>query len=226
MCSGVRGLALRGLGGRGACADAAGGGGLWVPWVGAEDEALDAGEVGEEAEADEAVLGGDVCDGLCLVVADFEGDAAAGVEVGGGGGEEAADDVHAIGAAIEGGDGVAPDFAREAGDLGAGDVGEVGDDEVEPGGDFFKKVAAGELDVAEAEAGGIEPGEIEGVFGDVGELGAGVFPGGGEGEADAAGTGGDVEEGGGPREVGGGDLAEEPIDEVFGLGTGYEGAVV
>lgn len=50
----------------------------------AEDEALDAGEVGEEADTGETVLAGNVGDALPLIMPDLEGDAAAWEEVSGG----------------------------------------------------------------------------------------------------------------------------------------------
>ena len=57
-------------------------------------------------------------------------------------GEEAFDNAEAVGATVEGENRVAFDFGTEGLDFGARDVGEVGDDEIEGAGDFFKEIAA------------------------------------------------------------------------------------
>ena len=135
--------------------------------------------------------------------------------------QEALDDAEAVGAAVEGEDGVAFDFGAEGGDFGAGDVGEIGDDDIEIAGDLFEEVAAQEFDVG-AEARGIEAREIEGVFADVGENDFAERPGFGQAEANAAGTGGHVEHAGGC----GGRFLEHEFHQRFGFGAWDQGAVV
>ncbi|MEI6339878.1 MAG: hypothetical protein WCQ57_15070, partial [Verrucomicrobiota bacterium] len=78
-----------------------------------------------------AVLGQDFRDARSLIVADFQREGAAGREASGAPGDESLDDCQSVRAAIEGGEWVQPDFALEGREIAAGDVGEIGDDEVE-----------------------------------------------------------------------------------------------
>ena len=75
-------------------------------------------------------------------MADFEGDESVWIEVRQGIVEKAFDDAEAVGATVEGENGVAFDFGAEALDFGAGYVGKVGNDEIEGAGDFFEEIAA------------------------------------------------------------------------------------
>ena len=132
-----------------------------------------------------------------MVGADLEEEGAAGGEARGGFGDEAADEVESLGAAVERGGGIVADFGGEGCDFPAGDVGEVGEDEVELGVVGWKEVGLVEADaVGELVAGGVIGGEGESVGREVGGVdgGGGEFE--GEGEGDDAGAGADVEEGG------------------------------
>jgi hypothetical protein len=192
-------------------------------WILGKDESINAGEIRPDFDVLPVMGLEDFGDDGGLVLAEFEDELGVWVEEGEAGVDEAADDVEAVWAAVEGEEGIAADFAAEGGDFGTGDVGEVGDDEVEGAGDFFEEVAADEAGVGEREAGGVEAGEVESVFGDVSEddFGAGFGPGVGEIEANAAAAAGHVEDtGGGCGTVG------EFFAEVFGFGSGDEGAVV
>lgn len=182
---------------------------------------MDAREVRQRVSVRIAKLCGAGGDWRALIVAEFEGDEGTRVEMRQRVGEEAFDDAESVGAAVERDDGIAFDFGAEGLDLGGGDVGEVGDDEIEGAGDFLEEVAADELG-RDAEAGGVEAGEVEGVFADVGEDDFARRPGFGEAEADAAGAGGHVEHAGGWC----GEFFEDEFDESLGLGTRDEGAVV
>lgn len=190
-------------------------------WSGSEDEAMDAGEVGGGGGGLVAERGGTGGDGCSLIVADFEGDEGTGVEMGQGFGEEAFDDAEAVGAAVEGEDGIALDLGAERFDLRAGDVRQIGNDEIEGAGDFFEEVAAEELGV-HVETRGVEAGEVEGVLADVGEDDFAEGPGFGEAEADAAGAGGHVEH----ADRRGAEFFEGEFDEGLSLGAWDESAVV
>jgi hypothetical protein len=186
-----------------------------------EEESVDAGVIGCSADIlipEEAEM---LHEQICLSSTNLEGDEAAGGEEGRGLGEEGADDAGAIGAAIEGVDGVATDFGGEGGDIGGGDVGEVGDDEVVGGGgEGGEEVAVVEADAGgEGEEGGVFGGEGEGIRGDVDGVDGGVGPLGGKGEGDYATADADVEDEGGFVRKG-----EEEFDEVLGLVAGDEGA--
>ena len=61
--------------------------------------------------------------------------------------QKALHDAEAIRSTIKSEDGVAFDFNAESRDLGTGDVGEIGDDEIETAGDLFKEIAAQKFDV-------------------------------------------------------------------------------
>lgn len=182
---------------------------------------MDAGEVGGGGGVEVAEFRAASGDWRALIMADFEGDEGIGIEVRQSIGEEAFDDAKTVGAAVEGEDGIAFDLGAERLDLGGGDVGQIGDDEIKGAGDFFEEVAAQELDVG-AEARGVEAGEVEGVLADVSEDDFTQGPGFGETEADAAGAGGHVEH----TRWRYGKLFEDELNESFGLRTRDEGAVV
>ncbi len=190
-------------------------------WSSGEDEAVDAGEVGRCGGVQVAEFRAAGGDGGALIMADFEGDEGVGIEMRQGVCKVAFDDAKAVGAAVEGERRITFDLGAEGWDLTAGDVGEVGDDEIEAAGDFFEEVAAQELDVG-AEARGVEARKVEGVFADVGEDDFAQGPGFGEAETDAAGAGGHVEHA--CRWCG--ELFEDKFDECFGFRTRNEGAVV
>ena len=143
-------------------------------------------------------------------------------------GEEAAVDVEALRAGEEGGVGfVLEDFVGHGGGFVEGDVGRVGDDDVEgcEGLDqgSGEQVGLDEGDaVDEVVAGGVLLGDGEGRGVEVGGGDAGGGKLGGECERDGAGAGADVEHVG-VAEVAGGDPAENGFDEEFGLGAGDEG---
>lgn len=186
-----------------------------------KDEAVDAGEVGRGGSVEIAEFRATDGNWSALIVADFEGDEGVWIQVRQGIVEKAFDDTEAVGAAVECEDGVAFDFGAEALDFGGGDVGEVGDDEIEGAGDFFEEVAAQEFYIC-AEARSVEAGEVEGVFADVGKDDFTQGPSFGEAKADAAGAGGHVEH----SRWWGGELFEDEFDQGFGFGTRDEGAVI
>ena len=89
--------------------------------------------------------------------------------------DEAADELEAVGATIERGGGIVPDFGREGGDFRRRDVGEVGHDQVKCGVARRKEVGPGEMDaVGEFVARGIVRGEGEGDRRKVGGVDFGV----------------------------------------------------
>ena len=145
----------------------------------------------------------------------------AGVEVSQGVFEETLHDAQAIGAAIEGEDGIALYFGAELRNFGGGDVGQIGGDDVKGAGDFFKEITAQKLHIA-AQARAIEPGEIQRVFADVCQHHLAQRPGFGEAEADAAGAGGHVQHARGR----GGAAFEDHLHQRFGFRAWDEGAVV
>lgn len=82
-------------------------------------------EIGEEADG--VPVGEEGGEGVALVVAELEGEEAAGFEGGVGLGDEAAVDLQAVGAGEEGGGGfVVADLRVECGTVGRRDVGWVG----------------------------------------------------------------------------------------------------
>jgi len=96
---------------------------------------------------------------LRLSSTNLKGDRPAGNQMRGRLGEEGADDIGAIGAAIQRSDGVAADFAGKRRDIAGRDVREIGDDEIvwgSRGGEGGEEIALEEADaVREAEAGGV-----------------------------------------------------------------------
>ena len=83
--------------------------------------------------------------------------------------DEAADEVEAVGATIERGDGIVPDFGREGGDFRRRDVGEVGHDQVKSGFARGEEVDLGETDaVGELVSGGVVCGQGQGVRPEIG----------------------------------------------------------
>ena len=95
-------------------------------------DAGDALQVGGEFNVGETGVGEESVDGWLLAVADFERDEAAGGESGEGLRDEAAVDFEAVVAGEEGeGWFVIADFDGEGIAIGGGDVGRIGDDEVE-----------------------------------------------------------------------------------------------
>ena len=168
--------------------------------------------------------------GVDLAEAELEGEEAFGFEGGVGGGDEAAVDVEAMGAGEEGGVGfVVEDLVGHGGGFVEGDVGRVGDDDVEGwgGGEVGRgeEVGLEEGDaVREAEAGGVVFGDGEWGGVEVGGGDAGGGQVGGEGEGDGSGAGADVEDAGmadGGRP--GGEPVEDGFDEELGFGAGDEG---
>lgn len=134
--------------------------------------------------------------------------------------QEGADDACAIGAAVEGGERVAPDLAGEGRDFAGGDVGEIRDDEAVLAGEGGEEVAVDKSDtVRKAELGGVFGGEGEGIGRDVDGIDGGGWPLGGEGEGDDAAAGAGIEDGCGLESEG-----EEELDQVLGLRPGDEGA--
>ena len=98
-----------------------------------EGDAGDGGVVVEEADG--LPVGEEFGEGVALAEADFEGEKAAGAEEIEGLGDEAAVDVEAVGAGVEGERGfVIADLGGEGGGVVEGDVGRVGGDDVEGGG--------------------------------------------------------------------------------------------
>ena len=112
------------------------------------DDAGNALEVGRGGDVMKAGGGAECGNGFGLAVADFEEEPAAGLERGEGGGDEAAVDGESIGAGEERGVGLeVADFGVERGEVGVGDVGRVGDDEVEDfTGDGGEEIALEEAD--------------------------------------------------------------------------------
>ena len=136
-----------------------------------DDEALAALEVAQRGYVGEVFFGEQVADLFGLVFTDFEGEETlqqgrrvSGDDVV----DELADQVEAIGAAIEGEMRIALDLARERWDFAGGDIGEVGDDELKGLGERL-----GERSLVEGHAGsefervGVFLGESEGIGGNI-----------------------------------------------------------
>ncbi len=113
-----------------------------------------AGGVADEADVFEKVGGGE--DGLGLgrlVVRDLRGEEAAGLEVVLGARDDAAVEVKAVEAAVEGETRlVVADVRREGGDVGGGDVGRIADDDVETRGGLERGEGGVEVALGEGEA--------------------------------------------------------------------------
>jgi hypothetical protein len=184
-------------------------------------------------DADVVVAGGllgQVAGEGALIEGDFEEEAAAGVQARKGFFEDSAVEGEAVGAAVEGGFGfVVTDAAVEGFDLGAGDVGRVGDDQIEglgvddgfEGGEevaFFDGDAAGEAEAVEVAAGDGGGGGADLGGDDDGGLEA-VRDGGG----DAPAAGAEVEDAGGVEDHLSADGLDDVFDEGFGVGAGDQG---
>ena len=171
--------------------------------AGGEGYAGDLGVVVEEGQVLPGAVGWlfeEGFEGVELAEAELEGEEASGLEGGVGGGEEAAVDVEAVGAGEEGGVGfVLEDFVGHGGGFVEGDVGRVGDDDVE-GSEGLDQGRGEEVGLEEGDAVGevvaggvlLGNGERRGVEVGGGDAGGGEF--GGEGEGDGAGAGADVED--------------------------------
>jgi hypothetical protein len=200
--------------------------------AGGEGDAGNLGVVVQELEVLPGAVGGffeEGAEGVELAEAELEGEEAFGFEGRVGGGKEAAVDVEALDAGEEGGVGfVLEDLVGHGGGFVEGDVGRVGDDDVEgwgglelrggeeiglEEGDAVDQVVAGGVVFGDGEGGGVEVGG--------GDVGQGEL--GGKGECDGAGAGADVEDAGWGRSGAGGDPAEDSLDEEFGFGAGDEG---
>jgi len=168
-------------------------------------------------------------EGVQLAEAEFESQEAFGFEGGVGGGEEAAVDVEALDAGEEGGVGfVLEDLVGHGGGFVEGDVGWVGDDDVEGRGGLElrggEEIGLEEGDaVGEVVACGVVLGDGEGRGVEVrgSDVGRGEL--GGEGEGNGARAGADVEYAGLAESRVGGYPAEDGFDEELGFGTGDEG---
>lgn len=195
-------------------------------------------EVGLQADDEDAVEAGKVSrnfgagggegragegeDGGALGVADLGEQGAAGAEAGGGLPDEALDEAEAVGAAVQTEAGlVLADLGRTGLELGAGDVGEVGGDDVGPTVQWGEQVALQEADAfGDAVALGVAAGEGEGVRGDVdgGDLGLREVD--GQSDGDGAGASADVGDGDGAAPTG---EIEDEVDEGLGVGAGDDG---
>ena len=170
----------------------------------------------------------EVLEGVELAEAELEGEEAAGLEGGVGGGEEAAVDVEAVRSGEEGGVGfVLEDFVGQGGGFVEGDVRGVRDDDVE-GCEGLNQERGEEVGLDEGDAVGevvtrcvlLSNGERRRV--EIGGSDAGGGKPGSEGERDGAGAGTDVEDVG-IAEVGVvGDPAKDSFDEELGFGAGDE----
>jgi len=164
-----------------------------------------------------------------LAEAELEGEQAFGFEGRVGGGDEAAIDVEALGAGEEGGVRfMLEDFVGHGGGFVEGDVGRVGDDDVEGWGGLQlgsdEEIGLEKVDaMAEMVACGVVfgDGERRGVEVGGGDVGRGEF--GGESESDSAGAGADVEYAGVAESGAGGEPVENGFDEELGFGAGDEG---
>ena len=83
--------------------------------------------------------------GLTLIISHLEGDQTSGIQEVRTTGAEGAEEVESIGSSEKGHLGVVEDFRFEGLAFGFGDVGEVGDDDVEGAFDFREKIAVDEL---------------------------------------------------------------------------------
>ena len=145
--------------------------GMGVLGEGGGGVAGEGGEVGEDFDVGKAGLEEERIDGGGLVGADFEEDFAGWFEEVDGIGDEAFVEVEAGGAAVEGETRFpVADAGVERGDGGGGDVGWVGDENVDALGfvEVVKAIGNGEFHaVGEMGEGGIFAGEGDGVGGDV-----------------------------------------------------------
>ena len=144
-------------------------------------------------------------------------------------GEEAAVDVETLGAGEEGGVGfVLEDFVGHGGGFVEGDVGRVGDDDVE-GREGLEQGRGEEVGleegdvVGEAEAGGVVLGDGKGRGVEVGSGDARGGKLGGECEGNGAGAGADVEDVGPAESGAGSNPVENGFNEELGFGAGDEG---
>lgn len=186
-------------------------------------ESLNASEIGEHLDSGPAQSVQFVCDEMGLIPAKFKCDPAFGLEERGAILQEAVDDIEPVFAAVESHQRIAPDLAAEAGYFCAGDVGEVGDDEVKATGDFFEQIAPDQRDAMQLKAGGVQAGEIEGFFGEIDQQYFCAWPAVSEAESDAAAAAGHVEDAAGGAV---GKAAHEDLAEVFRLWPGNERALI